>query len=68
VLATSLDAVTDAAAQGITIESIVEGVTPPAAGSNQIQDFALMPGTAYWIFVCGDGGVWIPGAGSPAGL
>jgi hypothetical protein len=68
VLTTSLGAVADAAAQGITIESIVEGALPAAGRSNHIRDFTLIPTAAYWVFVCGDGGLWTPGAGSPAGL
>jgi len=71
-LTTASKAIADAAAQGIILGAFVGDGGQQAAGATAqaapgaapaLQDFTLDPTGGYWVYVCGGGGVWTPGAG-----
>jgi photosystem II stability/assembly factor-like uncharacterized protein len=60
------DLVADAAAQGIEIPVVMDGARQQVfvPGPQALAaDFQLQPTEGYWVFACGSGGVFTPGAG-----
>ena len=57
----------DAAAQGIGIQAVVDGAFEQVFIADALgargQDFGLKRTDGYWVYACGQGGVWTPGAG-----
>jgi hypothetical protein len=71
-LQTAGDVVADAAAQGLALGAVVDGSGAlsyvPGAGGAGGQDFPLDPNDGHWLFACGAGGLWTPGAVEVAAL
>jgi hypothetical protein len=67
------DLIGDAAAQGVTLGAVVDGggQTGFVAGSEARGaggDFSLEEAQGVWVFACGQGGLWTPGAGGAGGI
>jgi photosystem II stability/assembly factor-like uncharacterized protein len=65
--------IADAAAQGLLLGAVVDGggqngiLADRAAGRAPEADFALEEARGVWVFACGDGGLWTPGASGMQG-
>ncbi len=82
-LGSASDLAADAASQGVVIGAVLDGEQqrawvpggpggPAGVLGTASTDFPLDPTEGYWVFACGSGGIWTPGAGgsgaSPLGL